>query len=720
MLRGTSLIKALLILFLIIPFTSARDASAHATPILYSPAVSSTVSVPPQSIDITFDEEIEAKASGIIVLGPDGSRINSYSQLDPSDEKHLFTQISDKGKGTYIVSWQALAADDGHFSKGTFVFSVGTSTTPDNFKIVHESTYAEATIIALEILGQALIIGALIVLAYIYRPLRYRYALVAFDKVIRVRFKLIITTGVLLIITSALAYLLFKAFQLQQFQHDTLVQSLAILSATLAGRFAVYRLLLILIFGAIFFTFEKRLVTSQRFSYRDTILLLIIFTLIVARVRVSHAASSSFHPLLSIIINSIHLIFKNIWTGGLIALMIIFTPLLRQLKDLSLASFILTSFSKLTSICLAIAGTTGIYIIWLHLKDPANLLTTGWGIWFVILSIFAAILLGLRLFQQLIIERELVNSVNGIKIKRSLREVLMQLSIFYAFEMYIGIAVLFVTSVLIITTPPVNRYYTFIKEGPSQGLIIQLTEHHYETDNFLITVQDTEKKTPAIIDKLSLTATNEARGIGPIKLKTEQRFDGGYIFPERELSLPGTWRIDITAQRPQTYDATVHLNIDYPQDLAPDHSDIEIRPFNTFAEASIFGAIAILIFSCLLYRYSNRLQKNLSSASQTHDKPSSISLHLQGSWVLPAIIVVTLIHVLGGQHTAHSGLLQSRFQRICQANKDTWQESIPARFGKATASISVNGCTTGSGDQQFHFADEREYLYFRKVTSHTQ
>ena len=156
-------------------------ALAHATPLRYVPAASSVLSQSPAEIQIHFSERIEPRVSSITVLGPDGSRVDlSNSALDAADPRIYRVGLKDGGKGTYTVSWQVISADDGHFSKGAYVFSIGNQTPSaaseaSGFQTVHSSGVPEALTLALELIGDASILGALIVLAFIWRPMRKHF-----------------------------------------------------------------------------------------------------------------------------------------------------------------------------------------------------------------------------------------------------------------------------------------------------------------------------------------------------------------------------------------------------------------------------------------------------------------------------------------------------------------------------------------------------------------
>ena len=154
---------------------------AHATPLQYVPAASSVLSQVPAGVQIHFSERVEPRVSSITVLGPDGSRADlSDSGPDPADSRIYRVGLKDRGPGTYTVSWQVISADDGHFAKGAYVFSVGSAksaATADSggFQTVHSSSVPEALTLALELIGDALMLGALIVLAFVWRPLREHF-----------------------------------------------------------------------------------------------------------------------------------------------------------------------------------------------------------------------------------------------------------------------------------------------------------------------------------------------------------------------------------------------------------------------------------------------------------------------------------------------------------------------------------------------------------------
>jgi methionine-rich copper-binding protein CopC len=96
---------------------------AHAKLGKTQPASGATVSTPPSAIQLSFDEEVDLKVSKIFLTGPSGAVAVGATQAP--NAKTLMSAISSKlADGTYTVTWQTAAADDGHVSKGNFRFNV--------------------------------------------------------------------------------------------------------------------------------------------------------------------------------------------------------------------------------------------------------------------------------------------------------------------------------------------------------------------------------------------------------------------------------------------------------------------------------------------------------------------------------------------------------------------------------------------------------------------
>ncbi len=723
-------------LLLVSGLLSASQASAHATPLLYEPDASAVLQALPSEVSIKFSEHIEPKASSILVYGPDGQRANNGNPwVDLKDSRLFKIRLIDKGQGSYTVSWQVVSADDGHFTQGAYTFSVGHLSANANqpaqsgFQIRHSSSIPEGITIGFELIGEALLLGLLVIIAFIWRPMRRKYfadALSSADTIILKRLNLSLIFAVLLIFAGGISYFIFKTNELAKLQESAFGATFWVFFSTVSARYTFYRLLSIAFFFAVFWASRKRILSSEKFTKTEIALFLLLAFTAFARARVSHAAASNFYPNFSIAINFIHLYFKDLWIGGILALLILFSPIIKQLQNVRLTTFVLTSFSKITSVSLGVAGVTGVYVIWLHLKGFDNVLTTDWGQKFIILSVFAAGLFITRMLHQLWIEPKVVRAISS-----HLKTSLDWIPITFAFEAGAGVFVLLVTSILIITTPPIAPHYDFIRQTESQGAKITLTQDPYESAKFLVTAESLHPKRDSV-SNLIVTLTNHDRNIGPISAVLEQRFWDGYVFDENQLSPPGNWQIDITAQSQGSYDAVASFNVNYPDEINFAKAHAQDRIFDSFAVLSILVGLVILIFAVFLYRFSSKLNHlaiiqniqypRLTLPSARVDGGQAISnIHLlydRGAWGVPVVVGVLVLFLLGGGHGGAAVFFQSDFQKLCEKNSDVtffaWHESVPERAGQAKSDVAVPGCMLGSGLGQYHFADIREFEQFTR------
>jgi methionine-rich copper-binding protein CopC/putative copper export protein len=717
----TRLRKLFRSLFLSLVFLLVPDlAFAHATPILYSPAASSVLPKAPAEVQIHFSERIEPRVSSITALGPDGSRVDlADSEVDRADPRVFRTNLKDAGNGTYTVSWQVISADDGHFSKGAYVFSVGTggpvvAAQNGGFQTVHSSSAPEAVTLAIELVGEASILGALIVLVFIWRPIRKHFSeLVPEDAAFMRRFQILFSSGCVMALAGGIAYLIYKTNELATLQESSFAAAWGPFIHTTSALYTIYRLLGVAFLLITCLILRKQIFSSPQITNFEYASFVVLALIDFARARVSHAAASPFAPALGVLMNFVHLLFKDVWIGGIIALVALLSPLIRNSRSLRGAAFALTRFSRITSVALGVAGVTGVYVIWLHLKGFSNILTTDWGKTFASLSVFAALLLLFRLFHQLYCEPRIIDAIQT-RDEASLPRIFSKLGCTLPAEMAIGIAILAVTSLLIITTPPLAPHYSFARSTTSQRVVLSLTQQPDETGKLLVTVQDPANKAGANVKNMVVALTNQVAGIGPILAPLQERFAGGFVFSQNLLSPPGNWTVNITAQRPGAYDAAASFNLDYPKEIAESDARAEDRTFGSFEVTLIVVALFILAASILLYRRSTALNRLSLSAQQEAPASATLSFAHHGAWIPPLLLIAIVLYFTGGIPALSRGVLESSFEQACENASVTyvWHESVPERDGQATSDLALPGCTTGIGLGQYHFTDAREFDYF--------
>ncbi len=689
---------------LLIPLLQPQTVNAHAAPTQYEPEASAVLEAMPERIAITFSERPEPGASSIIVYRPAGTEAQQgRATIDPNDVRRISVGLQGSASGTYSVSWQVISADDGHFTKGAYVFSVGKATisgdgTQAQFQVIPRSTILEGVTIWIELLGQAILLGALVLLVFLWRPLRKEASEQTHERLDLRRFTALMITGVLFIVAGALWYVLLRSGDLQT-GATTFQEAVRAFALTVAGKYALYRAAVALLFLGVFVSVRKSLLSSERFTKGEILLLLLVLIMALMRARVSHAAASHFLPTFSILVNFIHLLGKSLWIGGLVAFIFFIVPFLDRRKDMRLTAYALTALSKIIAVAFIVGGITGAYIIWLHLKSPANLPTTMWGLRLGGLSTMALCLVIVRVFVQRSAEVSAVRACEeGAPIfLRSLKDTVFLLT----FEMVCGIFVLFLSSMILITTPPASQRALFAATAQSEGVTIRLSEHPYEDAAMLLTFeQDSE---PLPMKNVIVTLTNAEHGIGPIVVTTEKRFEGGYAFSEGDLSVPGTWTAEITGVHEGSYDATAHFTLRNPESLIGNAETIS-SSFGIFAAIMLLGVVLISVLGVWFYRFSDKLQKRcMLTTPETIEAPS-----LRMPYLWPFIGISVLLLLFAYSSIGHGN---DRFGKECQANGHMHHETVPMLNGQILSQTTVMGCMVGMGQGQSHFGDRREYEY---------
>jgi methionine-rich copper-binding protein CopC/putative copper export protein len=702
----------LVIAALLLLAMNVADVFAHATPMVYEPGASAVLEKIPPRIRIQFSEHIEPTASSITIYAPDGSRADTKdSRLDPADLRVLSVGIRDAGQGVYTVSWQVVSQDDGHFTKGGFSFGVGKDAVPahsssDQIQVGFSSPYSQAGAIGLELVGQSMFLAVLIAIAILWRALPSQKITAPQRAAFERSCKCMVGVGAALITVGVVVFLILKTLDLEGSRATTFVSTLQTFIGTVDGRYAAYRLILGAAFGMYFFATRKRIFASSGLTLHEGVLAGLLALTLLDRARVSHAAASHFHPEFSILMNAVHLLAKEFWVGGLLALSLILMPILNRIGRAPWIALTLASMSKYISAALALTGVTGAYIVWLHLKSPAYILTTPWGMRFIVLSALAAVLSLLRLYNLLFPERYAVwacrQHLNGYR-----REALRWLQYSIPFEMCVGVALLFVTSYLIITTPPYpSERYALEKRASSQGAVISLTVHPVEQKQFLITVTDEKTGAAVPVSEGVVTLENSEKNIGPLVPETDERFPGGFTFPRNSLSVPGRWDIAITARRSGTYDAAVSIPLEYPAELDASRIGPDARAPGLFEGILVFVAVAAVLFSLAVFLFERKQISRCTGIEESRgwSQPGfKVSRSLLAT--VPATVVVCTVIWISSELFA-----KSSFELLCESHGDVWTQSVPMRAGVTLASETMAVCSTSSND--FHFADIREYTQF--------
>lgn len=666
----------LLLLSIFTVFSMPFFAHAHASPIDYQPQSSEQLADAPKEVRIRFSERVEQGASRIIVADESGASITEgEAQVDAQDAHFLSVPVRAADDGTYFVTWSVVSSDDGHFTKGGYAYFIGTAATGTaqsvpQVQVVQLSATPEATAIFVELLGNSFLWGILILFAFVLRKI----FLSADDnqrKVVRHVFDISVSVGVFLILAGAATHVVLKTLELADLHALKVFEALPLYLATVSGSATVIRACAGLAFGIIYLLRRKSILAAERTTWSEIVLFLVLGVFAFFRAKVSHATANPFFPELSVTVNFLHLIGKDLWAGLIGVLSILY--LSRVVRPL-MTEILQKSFGLL-SIIFGIAGASATYIVWLHLKDFGNITTTLWGERFILLLGSAVLAFAL-----------LVYHIVGNKIRPDF--VSRYLPYTLPGEFAAGALVVFFSSLMIITSPPIEEMHAKVFTTESNGLTITLERSRFEDGKALLSI--TGGKDGEVIQDPTVMLGTE----GGLVLDTERRFNGGYVFPLSVFMSGMSHPLEITVPQNGAYDARASFSVNRAE-LDPGESGSG-RRFDVFTLVMIAIGLASVAFAFLMHRFSR----------ESYHEPSRNNSPLRYVVGFCGALIIAS-QIIGIGHWAFA----NEYKKECVADLNGWHIMLPTKNGMPVSSTPREGCMALGGS--FHLPDPREYRFLK-------
>jgi copper transport protein len=550
-------------ILLLLFFSLTLPVSAHANLVRSEPATNARLTTPPDEIRLYFTEPIETQFSRIEIWDAQGTVLDGLnSQIDPDDEKQLVLIPGDMPDGVYTVTWRVVSQTDGHLTQGAFPLIVGSgmSVAESLSSLADETIPLHSAIIRwLNVLSLAWFVGSVGFWLFIWQPTLPDGHPETKQKMNRVILLGWIAVG----ITSALMLLL----QASIVSGTGLLQSFnavpQVLSRTRFGQLWLGRGLLWLISGGLLFAWRNKTVWTYR------LLLILGMGILITQSLFSHASGTA-DAAPAVIADWLHLVAMSIWIGGLIQFVVVIGSM-RQI--LGVLSAMVARFSNMARFSVAMLVITGTYAAWLHIGSLDGFISTQYG---------RAMSIKLLLFLPLLA----IGAVNLLLTSRGLQagQVIWSARLRNLVRLEIGLAMAILVAVGVMTaiaparitlasreisqlTPPSSTYFDMAQ---ADNLMIHLTvEPGTVGDNtFYVDLFDAETN-EAIQDASLIRLRFEAEGadVGESELRPELQENGRYVVEGANLSIAGDWRIRMTVQRPNQYDAVVDFEtaINIPQ-----------------------------------------------------------------------------------------------------------------------------------------------------------
>ncbi len=491
-------------------------AMAHANYVKSNPASDARLAKSPPEVRITFSEPPDAKGSDIAVLDTAGTRKDNSDVSSAGDEANtLRVSLPTLPEGGYLVAWTARSAVDGHETKGAFAFAIGNAplpAIPDIGPSAPPPGPLELAGRALSFAGIAVVLGVAFFTLFIHPP--------AEDEERRRERILISTGGVLLVLGSAVLVLTY--------------------GTDIPGRLLLFlglRALAGLVALGIFFAPSRILAVDAR---REVVAFAGLAAGLWATL-VSHAAASGDAKYIAL--DFIHVIAISIWSGGVLALLVLAIPAAADIRALGATVW---RFSLTALACVAVIMTTGALQALDRLVLLEDLFETPYGIALLAKIVMLVVLVVLGALNLLVWGPRLRA---GIAVKAGLvRSVATETGLFAL--------VLVATAFLTALAPPAQASgAAFDQTQRVEGLRIELLIPTTSPGRNRFIVRITEGLAPVTnAEKVTLRFTMVEHDMGVQDLDATERAPGEYVAEGSPTAMFGTWKVQPIVRLPGRLD----------------------------------------------------------------------------------------------------------------------------------------------------------------------
>ncbi|MHB8490182.1 MAG: copper resistance protein CopC [Candidatus Dormibacteria bacterium] len=505
--------------------------SAHALPVASVPAPGAVLQEPPTSVVIWFNEAPDPALSSIQILDINGGHHEVGHAVSSSGAPRVLSvKVRDMSKGTYTVAWLTVSASDGHRVSGSFEF--GVQVVPPT-ALAAEPGAATSALSVIAVGARAvfyvsivLLLGGIGVgfLVGVEHAGRLRAPLIAAN--------LLAVVGVAGITEGQLSAAGSSWSQL--------------VGTSLTGAF-VTRLVPVLV-GAVALLAAPRL--SQRMQRP---MMAIAWTgaalSSLADAAANHASTEAI-PILSVLLQWVHILAGGLWVGGLAALILVISATPSEGRRR-----LLERFAAISIACLIVIAVTGVLRSVAAIGSWQGLVTTGYGA-----LVLAKV--GLILVLAILGAANRLNSVRSSAPVQGFRRIA-------SAQVVAGAAALVLSATLVNVAPPSATALAFSgptplvatgSDGTALRVRLEVSPGTAGYNNFTVVLTDYSTGVPINDATVTLGFLYGAGTIGGSALELTPAGQGTYSAFGANLSLKGAWSMTAQVQTPKwIYDVYLQL-----------------------------------------------------------------------------------------------------------------------------------------------------------------
>jgi len=550
------------IVLLLISLSFTPLASAHPYTMDSVPARLSNAPVGTTQVIVFYSEALEADFSTLKVFDSSGLQIDNRDTGYYEGEESLVVTTPPLEEGAYTVTSKVLSKVDGHLVPDAFVFGVGDVTVQDTTASPAELIfYPEAAARFPGLVGQTVVLGAAIASILIWGTQRKDVIKPDIQKVesaFSSKFLSVTGVGIVAVLASNILMLAIQTMRLEVSALDVLQTSF--------GTTWIVRMAITITLLAAWFVLDKR---SDRSARSHIPMLVISLALISTTTMIGHGAASK--QLGAVALDYIHNLVAAAWIGGVIFFAFAMLPALSGLKEdmrERMSLVLIPRFSIMIAISLGIVIISGPVLMWFLENDIGTIVESMYGKLIIAKILIAAAMVGIGGYHQFGIQRRAESSLGAKisvhkKLKRALRV-----------ESVLGIVLLGVVALLVNGTLPAGEIQSAGAQSSSYGFSsieyadsarFDIEVFPFATGSNEVTVQVTDSQGDRIgdLDAVKIKVSNPEKNITPIVIdmtRTEDE-DRDEFVGEATFGFSGNWRVEVEAQKTQTANEAVQLDL---------------------------------------------------------------------------------------------------------------------------------------------------------------
>ena len=587
--------KKFLLILLFVVSIGIPFAEGHPFTTGTNPSQASNAPVGITQISVQYSEAIEIDFSVLKVFDSNGDQIDNKDTSYFEGENSLVVTTHPLEDGVYTVTSKVLSKVDGHLVDYAFVFAVGEEKIPQYF-LEQQGTsetlfYPEAGARFPGLVGQTIVLGGVISSVLIWST--RRKDLIA-DKLVQLqekfhsKFLSITGIGLVTIFVSNILMLIMQTLRLETSAFEVV--------QTTFGTTWMIRMGITISLLIVWFWMERKPSISKK---NQIPLLILSLALIATSTMIGHGTASE-QPS-AMILDYIMNLSAAVWIGGIIFFGFILLPSLSILdgnKKELLSLVTIPRFSIMIVISLGILVITGPTLLWFLESDVGLLLGSTYGKLILAKIAIASIMIVIGGYNQFGVQKKAEKNIKSgsitvhKKLVRSLR-----------IESTLGIMLLGVVALLTNGSLPAGEVqqvqaqevifgYHAIEFSQNAKFDVTINPFTSGQNTISVIVSDFNGNSLSDIDDLKIKVSNPQRNIAPIEISITSIQDEKTSIVQYEgdvtFGFSGNWQVEIEAQRTQTVNEDVVLDLIVKPKLTQLKTEITEYQFPSIDSAPLY------------------------------------------------------------------------------------------------------------------------------------